>query len=100
MSKKTRQDIKTIETWTLQGWENPNGRSTYVINTDGQPTVSLWVESLPDFNSDRMVHTVKCSPYSRMMDVEETAEFVKQVQQALEVATEFQKAIDEIENSN
>jgi hypothetical protein len=94
----TRKDIKTIDTWTLRRLEHPNGDHTYTIITDSQAPAHLFASGLPNFDG-RMVWTVKCSPVTWTMTLEETAEFVEQTQQALVVATEFQQAIDEAENN-
>ena len=95
----TRKDIKTVGAWTLQRREYSSGNYDYIISSDSKTAVNLYVNDRPDFQADRMVYTVEYSPYSRIMDLEEAAEFVAHAQQALVAATEFQQEIDAAENN-
>ena len=99
MRKNTRENIKTVGTWTLQRWNLSTGDHTYVIDTEGHPAAHLYVHSLPDFENDRMVHTVAFSPVTRTMNLEEAAEYVEQARQALDAATKLQQALDSAEGN-
>ena len=95
----SRKDIKTIGIWTLQRREFGNGQYDYdyVIKSEVESAVRFHIKTRADFDAGRVVFTVKCSVNSHPMDLEEAAEFIEYLQEALVVASEFQQAIDSAE---
>ena len=98
-TQSTYQDLKTVGVWTLRRREFGNGEYDYKIVTSTRPVVELYVNDRLDSKTNRMAYTVEYSPRSRVMDLEEAAEFVAQAEYALVAATEFQQAIDAAESN-
>lgn len=101
MNTITRKNIETVGIWTLQRLEFEGGGHEYVIqSSDRKRKVDLFVNERPDFKNERSTYTVEYSHFSKLMDLDETAEFIELAKQALIAGHSFQMAIDKAENNN